>query len=137
VSRGARNPAGTWAAPHSASSRRRNGADSWRDLCYALGWLFALVSVGRAYTEDVDVYHAVWSSFYVAEALAALLLRPWGWYTLVVGLPLHLAVNVAVGIIGIRLVGRYPDGFWFTFWLVWPALWFVYFYRRRAMFRAR
>jgi len=101
---------------------------------YALGWLFVLMEASTAVRSG-----STWLSrgLAFALALAAISCRSWGWYLLIVVIPLAVALGLGRTLINwaspdhpVQVVALLLAG------VAIQLAWWVYFYRRRAMFDA-
>ncbi len=103
---------------------------------YKFGWIFAFLSFHIAYWAYVESsYNPYFNSFHsvmsLVQGVAAVSVRPWGWYVLVFSFPINLPIALYDGLThGTHAILFLPSS------VIFHVLSFVYFYKRRAMFCA-
>jgi len=108
---------------------------------YGWGWVAVIVSIANSLRAIAKAPHDAGSlgeALIFAPLIAAMALRqPWGWYVLLAMIGLSLLLFVAFFVVA--LSGQEPAAIIMASVIVIPLdlLWFVYYYKRRAMFGAK
>src|ERR1700751_140517 len=103
---------------------------------YTFGWILACLSLGHSYLDAERVavaYGIAIAGGSLATGLAAALVRPWGWYALL----LYGPSSIVAATLYFAHFGKGPsisDLIPMLLFLLWIVLVSGYFYRRRAMF---
>ena len=106
---------------------------------YRFGWIVACLSLGNSYLDAEHagvLYGLAIAGSSLATGLAAALVRPWGWYVLLLYSP-SLIVAATLYFAHFGKVPSIGDLIPLLLGLLWAILVSGYFYRRRAMFGAR